>query len=100
MIEFIIDIAKIAASIFLILFICGAIDAALDFLNKTELSKLTGKTRQTIYNWYKNEYDLFLTLLVGAVVKKNFKDDNCIAIGKKLEVFKILFEIKGNNEKS
>ena len=63
----------------------------------TELSKLTGKTRQTIYNWYKNEYDLFLTLLVGAVVKKNFKDDNCIAIGKKLEVFKILFEIKEQN---
>ena len=35
MIEFLIDTAKIAASIFLILFICGAIDAALDFLNKT-----------------------------------------------------------------
>ena len=60
----------------------------------TELSKLTGRSRVRLYSWYKNEHDLFLITLIGAVVKKNFKDDSCIAMGKKLEVFKILFEIK------
>ncbi len=60
----------------------------------TELSSITGKTRQTLYSWYKNEYDLFLSVLIGAVIYKRFKTDSPEQLGKKLKAFNLLFEIK------
>lgn len=65
--------------------------------NLTELSKATGRTRSTLYNWYKKDYKLFLSVLIGAKLKESLGNDKPVVIGKKLKAFKLLFEIKESN---
>lgn len=34
-------------------------------LTVSELQLITGRSRQTLYNWYKNDFDFFYLIILG-----------------------------------
>lgn len=61
----------------------------------TELAKLTGRSRPTLYKWYKNDYKFFSSVLIGAVIIKLYGVEDIKGISKKINVLKSLFELSG-----
>ena len=58
----------------------------------TEISKIVGLSRTTLHTYYRNNTELFLATLIGAVVLKECKTNDIDEIVKKLNVFKSIIK--------